>query len=57
MVHGLGVGVPPSSGVPPSPFYSSAVSAPASWAPAYPHDPYVPSAPLASTDPLADEDE
>ena len=56
MVPGLGVGVPPS-GVPPSPFYSSAVSAPASWAPAYPHDPFAPSAPLASTDPLADEDE
>ena len=65
MVHGLGVGVPPSSGVPPFPFYSlaataSAVAAPTSasaWPPAYPPDPYVPSAPLASTDPLAGEDE
>ena len=58
MVHGLGVGVPPSSGVPPSPFYLSAVAAPASaWPPAYPPDPFAPSAPLASTDPLADEDE
>ena len=54
-VHGLGVGVPSSSGVPPSPFYSSAttasaVSAPASWAPAYPYDPYATSAPLADED-------
>ena len=63
MVHGLGVGVPSSSGVSPSPFYSyaapaSAASAPASWIPpAYLPDPFAPTAPLASTDPLADEDE
>ena len=60
MVHGLGVGVSPSFGVPPSPFYLSAahayaVAAPA-WPPAYPPDPYAPSAPLASTNPLADDD-
>ena len=37
---------------------TSAVAAPASaWPPAYLPDPYVPSAPLASTDPLADDDE
>ena len=63
MVHGLGVGVPPSSGVPPSPLYSSAatayaVAAPApAWPPSYPYDPYAPSAPLASTDPFSDDDE
>ena len=64
MVHGLGVGVPPSSGVPPSPLgssaahaYAAATPAPApAWPPAYPPDPYAPSAPLASSDPLADDD-
>ena len=64
MIHGLGVGVPPSSGVTPSPFYSSAATAhaasvPASWHPssAYLPDTFVSTTPHASTDPLADEDE
>ena len=64
MVHGFGVGVPSSSGVPPSPYYSSAAtayaaSAPSSWHPSstYPPDPFASAAPHASIDPLADEDE
>ena len=43
-------------GFPLPPF--TAASAPASWIPsAYPPDTFAPAAPLASTDPLADEDE
>ena len=61
MVLGLGVCVPPSSGVPPPPLGSSAAhayAAPASaWPPAYPPNLYAPSAPLASSDPLADDDD
>ena len=63
MVHGLGVGVPPSSGVPPPRIglpaaHAYAAPAPASaWPLAYPPDPYAPSAPLASSDPLADDDD
>ena len=57
------MGVPPSSGVPPPPLGSSAAHAyaapaPASaWPPVYLPDPYAPSAPLASSDPLADDDD
>ena len=55
VVHGLGMGVPPSSGVTSSPFYSSAAtayaaSAPASWHPpsAYPPDTFAPTTPPPS---------
>ena len=57
------MGVPPSSGVPPPPLGLSAATAyahpaPASaWPSAYQPDPYVPSAPLGSSDPLADDDD
>ena len=64
VVHGLGVGVPSSSGVPPFPPYSSAAtafSAPASsaWPPAaaYPYDLLASAAPPPHEDPLDDADE
>ena len=62
MVPGLGVGVPPPSGVPPSTVnsaaYAYAAPAPASaWPPAYPPDPFVPLTPGASADPLLDDDD
>ena len=62
MVPGLGVVVPPASGVPPytvnSAAYAYAAPAPASaWPPAYPPDPFAPSTPGASADPLLDDDD
>ena len=61
------MGVPPSSGVPPPPLGLSAATAyahpvpasawPPAWPPAYQPDPYAPSAPLGSSDPLADDDD
>ena len=55
------MGVSPSSGVPPPPLGLSAATAyghPASaWPPAYQPDPYAPSVPLGSSDPLADGDD
>ena len=62
MVPGLGGGVPPPSGVPPSTVNSAAYAfaAPAAasaWPPAYPHDPFAPSTPGASADPLLDDDD
>ena len=53
------MGVPPFSGVPPPPLGLSAATAYAhpapAWPPAYQPDPYAPSAPLGSSDPLADD--
>ena len=64
VVHGLGVGVPSSSGVPPSPYCSSAApaygaSTSASWHPpsTYPPDPFVSAASHTSANPLTDKDE
>ena len=60
MVPGLGVGVPPPSGVPPSSVHSAACAyaTPASaWPPAYLPDLFAPSAPGASADPLLDDDD
>ena len=50
------MGVPSSSGVPPPPLGLSAATAYAHPAPACQPDPYTPSAPLGSSDPLADDD-
>ena len=59
VVHGLGVGVPSSSGVPPFPPYSSAATASAAWPPtaAYSYDHHASAAPPPHADPLDDADE
>ena len=64
VVHGLGVGVPSSSGVPPFPLYSSAATAhsattSAAWPPAstYSYDPHASAAPPPHADPLDDHEE
>ena len=65
MVPGLGVGVPPSSGVPPYTGNSAAYAfpapahapAPAAWPPAYPPDPFAPSTQGAAADPFLDDDD
>ena len=65
MVPGLGVGVPPPSGVPPYSVHSAAYASPApshapapptasAWPPTYPSDPFPPSNHGAAADPLLD---